>query len=163
MVTVRRVEGEGSKNLKKLILNLDSHVAKVGFVEGKQYLDGSYIAEVAARHEFGRGVPARPFMRPTMIKEKNGWAKLATLLINDAIKGKRTPSSVLEVLGLKAAGQMRAFIRTVFTPPLAESTIAARVRKMKNKNIVGGLTKPLVETGTMINSLTSEVTRDTRG
>ena len=48
----------------------DAGLLRVGFLEGATYPDGTTVAEVAAKNEYGAvGVPMRPFFR-TMVKSK---------------------------------------------------------------------------------------------
>lgn len=73
------------------------------------------------------------------------------------IAGKATGEQVLEVIGLKAAGDIRKTIATIQTPALKPATIANRLRARKDKSTIGNLTKPLVDSGTMLNAVTSAV------
>jgi hypothetical protein len=64
---------------------------------------------------------------------------------------------VLDVLGQQAAGDIRKSISRIASPPLKQATIDARLRKRADKTTLGKLDKPLVDTGTLLNAVTSEV------
>lgn len=133
--------------LDKIASNLKSGgTVKVGFLEKGTYPDGTSVPMVAAINEFGapsRGQPPRPFFR-NMIQAKSGeWPKaIEGLLKANDYDTKR----VLELTGAAIAGQLRQSIVDLVEPPLAPSTIA---RKKSSK--------PLVDTGHMLNSVSYEV------
>lgn len=119
---------------------------KVGFLGGATYPDGTSVAAVAAFNEFGvprHGQPPRPFFRGMIQRNSPAWpAAIAGLMKahdNDVPK-------VLELTGQAIAGQLRQSIVDLIDPPLAPSTIARK-----------GSAKPLVDTGTMLNSIEHEV------
>ena len=106
--------------------------------------------------------PPRPFMRPTIAEEQGNWRALAQSGARAVLAGNNSPGDVMEGVTLQAAGDIRKKITTITTPALQASTIAARVRKLaptRKKEKVGGLTKPLVETGILLGSLRNEVTK----
>ena len=184
-MTVLRIEGEVGKRLSAAIANLEKKVAKVGWFEGARYEDtpgkkGLPVAQVAITQEMGspsQRIPARPFMRPTIVNKKNEWAKIAENGSRAILNGKTTIGAVLEGLGQKAAGDIRKTISLVTTPPLAESTIKARLARRGVKNgpalarkklsgakltkkeskSFGLLDKPLIDTKHMFTTLTSKV------
>jgi hypothetical protein len=122
---------------------------KVGFLEGATYPDGTSVPLVAAINEFGapsRGQPPRPFFR-NMIAAKSGeWPKaIEGLLIANDYDARRT----LELTGAAIAGQLRQSIVDLVDPPLAPSTIARK-----------GSSKPLIDTGVMLQSVDFEVEED---
>lgn len=119
---------------------------RVGFLENATYPDGTPVAMIAAIQDFGApaaGIPPRPFFR-NMIRDKQGeWpAAIAGLLkANDLDAAK-----ALELTGQAIAGQLRQSIIDTNEPPLAKSTIRRK-----------GSSKPLVDTGHMLNSIDYEV------
>ena len=137
-------------------------VGKVGWFEKSRYDDAEStpVAAVAAQNEYGNPnmhIPARPFMRPTIIAQQKIWAKVAEQGARNILKGDQTSSDVLEMIGLKAAGDIRKTISKITTPPLSPRTIAARLAKRADHQTVGNLTKPLIDTGVMFNTLTNTV------
>lgn len=160
MATVKRTPGPGAERLKLLLQGVTNKVGKVGFFETSKYEDGTPVAYVATIQEYGapeRGIPPRPFMRPTIAEKQNEWKGLAEQGARAMLDGKATGEQVLEVIGLKAAGDIRKAISAVTTPALKPATVAARLRGYKDKQTVGSLTKPLVHTGVMLNAVTSVV------
>lgn len=153
---VERKPGPGAETLKVLIAGLSNMTAKVGWFESAKYEDGTNVAYVATIHEYGapaQGIPARPFMRPTAEAKQENWKQTARQGAQAVADGGKTSMDVMEALGALAAGDVRRTISQLTSPPLAPSTIAGRLRKRADKKTVGLLTKPLVDTGTMITTL----------
>jgi len=159
---IKEVHGVGYERLKNILKDLHGYEARVGWFENSKYEDGTQVAMVAAQNEFGNAnkrIPARPFMRPTIIEKQNEWAVLAEKGAKQILLGNQNLENVFNLLGLKAVGDIKRTISKIFTPPLAAATIAARLEKRKNNTTVGNLFKPLIDTGIMLNSLISVVER----
>lgn len=157
---VQRKAGPGAQQLRVMLEGLADKVARVGFFPSAKYEDGTPVAMVAAQNEFGdpaNRIPPRPFMRPTASAQTTVWQQTAQRGARAITKGNATTEGVLEVIGLQAAGDIRKTISDLTSPPLRDSTIAARLAKRKNQTTVGKLDKPLVDTGTLLNAVTSEV------
>lgn len=119
---------------------------RVGFLEGSVEPDGSSTAEVAAINEYGApeaGIPARPFFSGMIAEKSPEWgdkfAKLLELSDYDT-------SRALRRMGDGIATQLRKAIIDFKDPPNAPSTIAKK-----------GFDDPLVDTGSMLNSVDREV------
>lgn len=171
-MAVRRT-GPGVATLTAALKSLDGLQAKTGWFETAKYADGTPVAYIATIHEFGAVVlnpdavagayqggtggaapvviPARPFMRPTVAEKGNEWVKLLERGAAQVLLGKATAKEIMEMVALRAAGDVGKTIARITTPPLAPSTIA-------NKK---GATKPLVDTGQMIQSVTGIVEEKT--
>jgi hypothetical protein len=157
---VQRKPGPGAERIRLLLANVSDKVGKVGFFETSKYEDGTPVAYVAVIQEFGapeQGIPPRPFMRPTVEAKTGDWQEIARRGAVAMLDGKASGEQVLEAIGIKAAGDIRRTISQVTTPALAQSTVDARRNARADKQTVGGLTKPLVDTGTLINSVQSVV------
>jgi len=119
---------------------------RVGFLSNASYPDGTPVAMVAAIQDYGApsvGIPPRPFFR-NMVADKRGEWPNAILL---ALKSARMDAKrALDVVGAAIAGQLRQSIIDTNSPALAESTIRRK-----------GHSKPLVDTGHMLNSVDHEV------
>lgn len=103
-------------------------------------------ANFASTHAHGAYeivIPPRPFFRTMIAQNSATWAPTAAKLLQ---QGKST-DDVLNLMGELIAGQLRASIIAMKTPPNAPSTI-------RNK----GFDDPLVDTGHMLNSVDFEVT-----
>lgn len=146
---VRRT-GPGVARLVAALRELDGLQAKTGWFETAKYADGTPVAYVATIHEFGYpegGIPARPFMRPTVAEQGQAWLDMLAKGSKAILTGGATPAGVLEAVALKAAGDVAKTISGVTSPPLSPLTIARKK----------GATKPLVDTGQMIQSVTGVV------
>lgn len=167
-MTVRR-SGPGIASLTVALRELHGLEAKVGWFESARYKDGTPVAYVAAIHEFGavtrlakaaeayqaggQGakpvvIPPRPFMRPTVAAKSQAWIDLLGQGAKASLTGGPRPRDVLEMVALRAAGDIAKTIRSIQTPPLSPLTVARK-----------GHRKPLVDTGQMIQSLTGAVTK----
>ncbi len=121
-------------------------VVQVGFMEDKTYPDGTSVALVAAVQDFGapsRGIPPRPFFRNAIAKGKSSWYEEAKALLK---KHDYDVHATLVELGQVVEGDIKRSINETNDPPLKPATI-------KRKKF----DKPLIDTGTMLNSVTSRV------
>ena len=123
-----------------------SALVEVGFQANATYPDGTGVARVAAFNEFGvpeHNQPPRPFFRGMIAKESGHWGDdvAAALQHTDY-----DTSQSLDIVGQSIAGELRQSITDLLAPPLAPSTIKRK-----------GFDKPLVDTGHMLNSVTSTV------
>jgi hypothetical protein len=119
---------------------------KVGFLSGATYPDGTSVALVAAVNEFGapsRGQPPRPFFRNMVAKESPRWP--ASIAANLKANNYDVPKS-LDQIGAAIAGQLRQSIVDLQSPPLKPSTIKRK-----------GFSKPLIDHGIMLQSVSHEV------
>lgn len=159
-VKIKRQAGPGQIRLENLLKSLKDKQAKVGWFETSKYPKGVPVAYVATIHEFGYGgknIPARPFMRPTVTEKQNEWKSIINDKTKLLLEGSFELDDLMNLIGLKASGDIRYTITTILDPPLKEETVNARRRQMANKQVVGSLTKPLVFTGYLLNSLTYTV------
>jgi hypothetical protein len=118
----------------------------VGFLENATYPDGKKVAMIAAIQEYGapsRRIPPRPFFRNMVAAKSGEWPRaLAGLLRANNMDAVRA----LNIAGQAIAGQLRQSIVDTNSPPLSPVTIARK-----------GFSKPLVDTGHMLNSVDHEV------
>jgi len=159
MATVVRTT-KGIESLRIRIKELDKLKLAVGWFESARYDDQTPVAGVAAVQEFGspaKGIPPRPFMRTAIAENQDNWAKIVEQGARSILSGKDTANSVMEKLGLFAVGNVKEKISTITNPALAQATIDNRLNRRANKKTVGSLTKPLVDTGTMLATVTHEV------
>lgn len=147
---------DNSDAVKKLLEQLGRKEVRVGFFEHSKYPDGTPIAYVAAIQEFGHGpIPPRPFMRPAEQQNKEKWVAAIARGARAAIDGSVTIDHALEQIGMVAAADVQKAIKAVTAPALSDATIRARASKKKTKGNVSS--KPLVDTGQMIQAVTSVV------
>jgi hypothetical protein len=148
------------KNLQIALKNLQGKVGKVGWFEKSKYEDGTPVAYVATIQEYGYpagNIPPRPFMRTTIAEKQQEWKKIAESGSKAILNGKATVGTVMEAIGLKAAGDIRKKISLITAPPLSPRTIEARRSRRADKKTIGLLTKPLIDTGIMFGTLTNTV------
>ena len=148
--------------LRQTVDELGHAKGRVGWFPSALYEGGQPVAGVAFVQEHGsakRGIPPRPFMRPTATDKREAWAKTVAQLTKAAALGKIAPENVMRGLTLAAEGHVRATITKLQDPPLADATVAARKRRRADKGAgaKASIAKPLVDTGILLNTLTSEV------
>lgn len=159
---------------------LESKQAKVGWLDGSKYEDGTSVAAIAAQNEVGnpgRSIPPRPTMRPAIIEHQKEWKKMAADGANLILAGKATATDILTGIAETAQGQVYENISKLLDPKLSPITIVARKYKKNGIKITGGTigeiaalikagnmpdvsgvsTKPLVDSGLEIGTLTSVV------
>ena len=152
---------DNSKLFEILIKDLGKAQLKVGWNENERYDDGESVAGIAAQNEFGnpmRSIPPRPFMRPAMQTNRIKWAKVAAQETKKMLNNTSNIPQSLNILGLVVQGDIAKAIQEVTSPPLKESTIRARLRgKKQGKSVSLSIAKPLVDTGHMLQTITSEI------
>lgn len=148
-----KVASKGSlKRLADSLAELSKKRSAVGFFDTATYPDGTPVASVAAIQEFGAGkIPPRSFMRSTVAEQKEAWKATLAQGAKRVLEDKLTVEQMLDALGQSAAGQIKEKIASIMAPGLAGSTIAARLRRNNTS------TKPLVDTGYMLDSVDSKV------
>jgi len=148
---------------QKLVANVGALAGvegQVGWFETAKYPNGTPVAYVAAIHEFGYaagGIPPRPFFRPTIAAQTGEWSRQFGRAATAVANGKIEPGPAMTQLAALAAGDVADTISKLTAPALKEATVNARRRKRADKKTVGGLTKPLVDTGIMLGTLTYKV------
>ena len=127
----------------------------VGWFEDSKYDDNTKIGDVAFWQEYGtkRGIPQRPFMRPAKLHNEQKWNMLIAQEVRKCIEKALPLTLALQRVGLVVAGDIQHEIRSVYEPPLKESTVKARLRRHKGKPFIMSATKPLVDTGILLGSL----------
>lgn len=150
------------RKLLKRLDDLDRLRVRVGVLASKggnaTEEDGITLVELAAIHEFGSpaaGIPERSFIRSTFqIRRFNAMRTICTTLLKAVTEGKMDVRKALNVLGQWGAAEVKNTITEIdIPPPLAQATIDAK-----------GSSRPLVDTGRMMNAISSEVIdrRDTK-
>ena len=149
MVDVKRT-GNGFAELDVALKALKGWEGRTGFFEDATYPNGTKVAYVAAIQELGYeegGIPARPFMRPAVTKNKSRWSDFAARIAKRILKGTQTAQGGMEDLAEFAAEDVKQAIEAVTTPTLKPGTLAARRAKGRTSD------KPLIDTKLMIRSV----------
>lgn len=145
------IEISGGEQLKQKLAELSATLGKgggvkVGFLAGATYPDGTSVPMVAAVQEFGsptNNIPPRPFFRNMIADKSPEWPDaIAGLLQSTNYDVNKT----LALTGEAIAGQLKQSIIDLVDPPLVPATIARK-----------GFDKPLIDTGTLLNSVDYEV------
>lgn len=183
MATKLKLKG-GQKlkdKLDDIAKNLKSGASlKVGFLSGATYPDGTPVAMVAAIQEFGAPrarIPPRPFFRDMIAAKSKEWpSAIAGLLVSNKYDARAT----LAIAGEAIAGQLRESIIRTDSPPLSPVTLMLRKMRSENPDLVvsgktvgeaarrvaagestsGASTKPLVDSGHLLQSIDFEVSTD---
>jgi len=161
------------------ILELAAHKVMVGIPSenADRHEGGITSAQLGYIHEFGapeKNIPARPFLVPgvkSVQKEINEGFKKAGELAMDGKK--ESVMRQLHRIGLLAQNAVRKKISEGIPPPLAPSTIAGRIRRIKGKKRRGkidaaiaagtpmskqggaeGIFTPLIITGQLMRAVT---------
>lgn len=144
-MTVTR-SGGGFDRLTVALKDLDGVKGKVGWFETSRYLDGTPVAVVAAAHEFGAGVPMRPFFRPAIAANSDKWMTQIGQGAARVLSGDTTARHVLELVTLGAAEDVIKSLKAIPGPPLDPRTIARK-----------GFDTILRDTGQLFQDLTATV------
>lgn len=102
--------------------------ARVGFLEGATYPDGTPVAMVAAIQNYGapaRGIPPRPFFSSMIAEKSSGWGDALAATFRAAGSD---PAGALELFGEGVAGQLREAIVAMAEPALSPVTLLLRER-----------------------------------
>lgn len=137
-----KISGSLDQALNRLVSSKAEHV-RVGVMENSTYPDGTKVATVAYKNEYGfKNIPSRPFFRDTIAQQKKAWGELA-------VKGVRAGYTIEKILGLvgtQMANDIQYTIMTFTTPENSAYTVAKK-----------GFQAPLRDTMLMHDSITYEV------
>jgi hypothetical protein len=140
----------GVKGLLERIAALGDPKVYVGIPSSNNARQGaSNNATIAAVHEMGapsRGIPARPFLIPTMQNNAEKYTTLMAQGFRNALQDKEKAAEVYEKIGLVASSDVKDYIVSGQFVPLKQSTIDRK-----------GSSKPLIDTSEMRNSISYEV------
>ena len=150
------------KEIKAKIPQIDKVVVKTGIQSNAGENGGVSIAEYAAFNEFGtRTIPERPFMRKTFDDNISNWNALTERLLKGILDNKIDVKSAFELLGEKTQNDMKDTITSGNFEKNSDITINGGWMKSpsgKTFYVKGkGDKRPLIDTGTMLNSIRYEV------
>ena len=145
-----KVQRRGGKKLQRLLREAGKggvSGVKVGFFSTAKYQDGTPVAAVAAWNEFGtETIPERPFFRRALAEAEDGIIRVlkAGLDTKKMVVGEQLAGRV----GAHVQGKIRDSITALKEPPNAPETVRRK-----------GSSNPLLDTGTLRNSVDWEVER----
>jgi hypothetical protein len=143
-------------DVARIVARLDAMVRdlvdvriRAGFVglPGDRYITGETVAEIAASHEFGFGVPQRPFMSRAIRGAARG--EVVRLVTADArryVQGQIPASRVVRRAGIALVSAIKGEINANIPPPNSPETIAAKRSS-----------QTLIDTGVMLNAVRAAV------
>lgn len=149
-----RVVDRGARRVVQSIGTMKGPLALVVGVMGKEggkvhgQGKGATVAEIAAAHEFGLGVPERSWLRGWFDEHRTEIQEDLKKVSRAVILGRLTREQGLELLGVKYVGQIQARIATSLPPPNAEATIRKK-----------GSSTTLIDSGQFRSAITSELER----
>ena len=129
---------------------------RAGVLEGATTTDGKSVATYAAYNEFGTdNIPARPFMRNTITREREKWARGVEALIERGL----TPEEALRAVGARMADDIKKTIQeSIDIEANAPSTIRKKTRKLTGGEAGATDTPPpLIDKGNLLLSINWEV------
>lgn len=140
----------GWKRIKKNLAELAREPAvAIGILaEEAPREDGKLTnVDIGTFHEFGtEHVPQRSFIRGTVDAKRAEINKFVSDQLGRVIEGKETVDTSLAKVGEKVRAEIKGRIRAGIQPQLKPATIKGK-----------GSSKPLVDTGQLLNSITYEV------
>jgi hypothetical protein len=148
----------GMAKIREQITQLSGLGVKAGIVEGSGAIDGVSIAEYAAYNEYGVpgktkkwNIPPRPFIRGWLEDHADEIKTVQETLFKKVSEGKISADMAIKRLGQFAEDGIKRYIKTGNFEPNAEATIQRKGGKRKKSS------RPLIDTGTMRNSIRYEV------
>ncbi|MDR3037878.1 MAG: hypothetical protein LBV21_01065 [Candidatus Adiutrix sp.] len=153
-VTAKLTGGDKWRQALEPYLEAGRASVKVGILGGATYSDGSPAAAIAAIHEFGTAnIPPRSFLRSTLAEKHKEWAEAGGQML--AIT-KGDARKALAFTGELSSKDIQAKLSEGrVTPALKAATVAAKAKKGKQYPDI-----PLVDTGTLMESISYEVTSE---
>lgn len=117
-------------------------------VKGQRIKEGDLsMPEIAVQNEFGTNtIPARSFMRTSFDENLPKIKKLITQQYDQVVLGSQKSQNALDAIGSVVQGFIVTKIRQIVSPPNSPRTIAEK-----------GSSKPLIDFGQMIQSVTYQV------
>jgi len=145
------VRDRGWKRILSEAEKLYSGSVKVGVLSDSGSTAGGdlTLVELAVIHEYGTdSTPERSFIRSTLDESRGEYKVLSRHLAKQVIGGKITADQALQAIGAWGSGKIRTKMARGphIPPPLKQATIDRK-----------GSDRPLVDTGTLMNSVTSQV------
>lgn len=142
------------KIIQLRLKELGAFQAKAGWIEKKNYPDGTSVAMIAAQNEFGnaaKNIPPRPTVRPAVADNQKNWEAIAAQGANRVLAGKATAYDVMDAIAQAAESAITKNYATISSPALNPATLAARRRRGNSSE------KLLNDTGLAFASITSVV------
>lgn len=156
MTATVSVRDNGYKGLIGRLSKPSTVTVGVHMAEGsEQSADGDItVAEIAAIHEFGLGVPERSWLRDFVDENRDEIHQLMRRAGREIAAGME-PEKAMARFGLVIVGKVKERIIAGIDPPLAEVTKIAKQRKTRG----GPKDTPLILFGQLISAIAHEVNK----
>ncbi|MCX2589718.1 MULTISPECIES: hypothetical protein [Proteus] len=145
-----KFNGAGLKALEARIRAMGKRKVVVGVPAATNNLRNDELsnATIAAAHEFGvpGHIPERSFLRSTLNENKDNATKLLIKEIKADISQGEFSERPFAILGEKLVGEVKRKIQSGINPALDPKTVKRK-----------GSSKPLIDTGNLLQSITYEV------
>jgi hypothetical protein len=148
-----RDNDKGMEKIRKEITALSQLSVKAGIIEGTGGKGGVSVAQYAAYNEFGVPgkkkkwrIPPRPFIRGFVEDKSEDIKATQERLFKLVSEGKMSADTAIKRLGQFAQDGIKRYIMSGNFEPNAEATIQRK-----------GSSRPLIDTGTMRNSVRYQV------
>lgn len=147
---------KGMKSILKELSEFKKSAVKVGVLEGSGSNDGVPIVEYATYNENGVAgkngkwkIPPRPFIKGWVNNKKEKILRTIEKLYSSVASGNMSSEQALKKLGEFGQDGIKSYIRSGDFTPNAPSTIKQK-----------GSSRPLIDTGTLRNSIRYEVVKE---
>lgn len=150
-VSVKRKDPRAMERLLENVVRVKGRKVEVGFPNADEMHReaGMSVKQLALIHEFGTidgHIPARPFIQPTMHKNRFEYRRMMFKSAKELTLGRKDADAALTEIGKRAVDDMRLTILEGNFKALAESTIAKK-----------GHSQPLIESDQMYDAIDYEV------
>lgn len=146
---------KGMKSILKEIESFKNALVKIGVIEGTGEYNGTPIVEYATYNENGVAgsngnwkIPPRPFIKGWVDNKKENIENTIRRLFSKVASGEMKADEALKTLGQYGQDGIKSYIRNGDFVPNAPSTIKRK-----------GSSKPLIDSGTLRNSIRYEVVK----
>lgn len=165
MSNIITVNIKGGDKYQKILRKLTTYrvQARVGFVDGSTYEDGTSVATVAYINEYGAaGNPPRPFLKRTYERKRSKWVRGIIQNVRGHTNDYGAVKRAYEMAAITAVGDVKETINS-WPPsdprPNAPATIRAKARRGRSGKGIKAIdpNKVLVDTGYMVSRVTYEV------
>ena len=149
MIRVKDIDKGWKALMASVTKSTGTHTLRVGVFADQPRTEGQLTnPEIATVHEYGSpaaNIPERSFIRSTVDKNREAYNATVRKIAGLILDGKDTEPA-LNLFGMRVANDIKRTIQQGIPPPLQPETVARK-----------GSTKPLVDTGQLLSSITWKV------
>lgn len=147
----------GGRDIKRLKRRSKEARVRVGILAGggehPKATNGQTYAEIAFWNELGTArIPPRPFLS-TSVREHDHYRSSLIPALAAYLRGETSVIASLNLIGLRAAADVRNKMVQIMTPPNSRSTQIKKARTVKADSV----NNPLIDSGSLRASIAHEV------